>query len=261
MGTDESIKIVIIDDNQESVEAICNYLKQMPEVELIQCQVKTPEIKKAILKYNPDILLIEAGKLNVADNCTAEELSELRSKKFRVIFFPNNTFLNLLQNRTLKSEADILNSTDLKNAIGDYIKNKSLQTGPLNNRLNKNEEEISTEFIAFQTVIGLRFINKRNVVYFEYSKDEKSERRLWEAHLDNEEVIRLKMNTTSKEIMKHFETFDFIQISQSNIINMNFFSSIESKSRKCILHPPFENKEMIISRAYLNEIKNRFEID
>jgi hypothetical protein len=260
MGTGETVKILIIDDNQELVEATGSYLKKMSGVELIPCKVEAPEIKKAILNYDPDLLLIEAGKLNVLDNFTDEELVELKSKKFKVIFFSNNTILSLFQSRTLRNAADVLTSADLKNAVGDFIKNKTMQTGSPKSILNK-DSEVSTEFIAFQTVIGLRFINKRNVVYFEYAKDEKSDRSLWEAYLDNTDVIKLKMNTTSKEIMKHFEKFDFIQISQSNIVNMNFFSSIESKSRKCILHPPFENKEMIISRAYLNEIKNRFEID
>jgi len=71
----------------------------------------------------------------------------------------------------------------------------------------------------------------------------------------------LKLNTSSKDIMKYFEYHDFIQISQSNIVNMRFFSSIELKSRKCILHTPYDEKEMIISRAYLSELKNKFEID
>ncbi|MGB4415473.1 MAG: hypothetical protein WBI53_11385 [Paludibacter sp.] len=92
------------------------------------------------------------------------------------------------------------------------------------------------------------------MVYFEYAKNEKSGRSQWEAYLDNAEVIRLKLNTTSKDILKHFENYDFIQISQSNIINLNFFSSVELKSRKCLLKYPYEDKRMIISRAYFNEI-------
>ena len=171
-------------------------------------------------------------------------------------FVLNEVFilLNFINKLTLTK------TMQFSNFIRDYIKDKDLQNSSVKSSL-KTDSPVSTEFIAFQTLIGLRFINKRSVVYFEYSKDEKSERSLWEAYLDNAEIIKLKLNTTSKDIMKHFGNHDFIQISQSNIVNMNFFSSIELKSRKCILHPPFENKEMIISRAYLNEIKGRFEID
>jgi DNA-binding LytR/AlgR family response regulator len=125
----------------------------------------------------------------------------------------------------------------------------------------KSDTNQKINYIAFQTLIGLRFINKESVVYFEFTKDDKSERSLWKAHLENAETIKLKLNTTSKDIIKHFENHDFIQISQSYIVNLKFFSSIELKSRKCALLPPYEEKEMIISRAYLNEIKCRFEIE
>ena len=129
-------------------------------------------------------------------------------------------------------------------------------------RSNKTDNtRYSNKFIALQTLIGLRFVNKKSIVYFQYIKSDKSERSFWEAHLDNSEVIRLKMNTTSKEIMKHFEQFDFIQISQSNIVNMFFINSIELKSRICFLHPPFQEVKMIISRANFNEIKSKFQID
>lgn len=176
------------------------------------------------------------------------------------MMFSNNKLVQLFQSRTLTNSNVVITSNELEKAIQDFSRNIDLQKSSVKSSL-KTDSGVTSEFIAFQTLIGLRFINKRSVVYFEYTKDEKSERSLWEAYLDNADIIKLKLNTTSKDIMKHFENHDFIQISQSNIVNMNFFSSIELKSRKCILHPPFENKEMIISRAYLNEIKGRFEID
>jgi len=119
----------------------------------------------------------------------------------------------------------------------------------------------SKKFIALQTLIGLRFVNKKSIVYFRYTKDDKSERSFWEACLENSEVIRLKLNTTSKEIMNNFELFDFIQISQTNIVNLFYIHSIELKSRNCILNTPFQEVNMTISRANFNEIKSKFQID
>lgn len=260
MGIGETVKVLVIDDNQNSIESVCNYFNGIPEVEIIRCEIDASKIKKAIISHNPNILLLEVEKLSELDAGIVEEIMNLKSLKFNVILFSNNNLIHLFQSRTIKNTTNLLTSNELKITIRDYIKDKDLQNSSVKSSL-KTDSPVSTEFIAFQTLIGLRFINKRSVVYFEYSRDEKSERSLWAAYLDNAEIIKLKLNTTSKDIMKNFENHDFIQISQSNIVNMNFFSSIELKSRKCILHPPFENKEMIMSRAYLNEIKGRFEID
>ena len=40
----------------------------------------------------------------------------------------------------------------------------------------KSETNQKVNYIAFQTLIGLRFINKESVVYFEFTKDDKSDR-------------------------------------------------------------------------------------
>lgn len=256
MVNEEPVKIVIVDNHLKSSDSLNDYFSEMVEVEIIRCEIDSSQLKKTIITNNPDLFLVDIEKLNGIEERVFEELLELKDLKFKVILYSTNNSIHLLQSRTIKSIPDLLTSNDLRITIQDYVNDKKYQRNTV-----KSDSPVTNKFIAFQTFIGLRFINKQSVVFFEYTQDEKSQKRLWEAHLDNSEVIKLKLNTSSKDIIKHFENHDFIQISQSNIVNMHFFSSIELKSRKCILLSPYENKEMIISRAYLNEIKSRFEID
>jgi DNA-binding LytR/AlgR family response regulator len=256
----ERVKLFIIDDNQNFEESLKSYFNEMPEAEIIRCETDAAKIKKAIISNNPDIILIDIENLGLVDVSVFEELVRVNTLTFKVILFSNNKLIHLFQTRKLKCGNELLDTDELKISIRNYIQDKKMLNFAGKPDL-KTDIPVNNKFIAFQTLIGLRFINKKNVVYFEYSKDEKSGRSQWEAYLDNAEVIRLKLNTTSKDIMKHFENHDFIQISQSNIINLNFFSSVELKSRKCLMQYPYEGKGMVISRAYFNEIKSKFEID
>ena len=260
MKTQKKTKVFVIDDNQDYIDSLANYFVEIPEVELVRSENDALNIRNTIISYNPDILLVDIEKLSVLNDASLEELINSKQMNFTVILYTNNNLIHLFQRCTIYNATDLLTSADLKKTIHTFSTSKNLQNSAVNHDIISKGGG-SNKFIAFQTLIGLRFIDKKSIVYFEYTKDEKSERSLWEAYLDNAKIIKLKINTTSKDIMKHFENHDFIQISQSNIVNMNFFSSIELKSRKCFLHPPYENKEMIISRAYLNEIRNRFEID
>jgi len=259
MKLKENIRIYIINRNQSFIEALIEYFREIPEVKLIQGELNPQKIKSSILEYKPKILLIDIERLNELEVSEFEEVIRSRGANFKVILYSSNKIINVFENQNLKTELDLISSDELKLMILDIL-NDNIQPKLFEER-KLITKPINNKFIAFQTLIGLRFIEKKNVVYFEYTKDEKSDKRLWEAYLDNSEVIKLKLNTSSKDIMKHFENHDFIQISQSNIVNMKFFSSIELKSRKCVLHSPYDEKEMIISRAYLSELKNKFEID
>lgn len=260
MELKKNIKIVLISENRNYIEVLIDYFKEIPEVEVIQGELDPLIIINFIIENNPNLLVIDIEKLNILNVEEFKEISHSRNLNFKVILFSGNNLVNLFGNRTIKSADELFTTNDLKLTVNSIKNNNNLQNTEENTCLAK-QKPISNKYIAFQTLIGLRFIDKKCVVYFEYTKDEKSEKSLWEAYLDNSEVIKLKLNTSSKDIMKHFEKHDFIQISQSNIVNMKFFSSIELKSRKCILHSPYDDKEMIISRAYLSELKNKFEID
>jgi hypothetical protein len=259
MELKENIKIYLINKSQSFIETLIEYFKELPEVTLIQGELNPQKIKSSILECKPEVLLIDIERLSDLVVVEFEEIIHSLGVNFKVVLYCTYKIINVFETQNIKTDLDLISSNDLKlivkglissNIHSKFSEDKNLIIKPINNK-----------FIAFQTLIGLRFIDKKCIVYFEYTKDEKSDKRLWEAYLDNSEVIKLKLNTSSKDIMKHFENHDFIQISQSNIINMKFFSSIELKSRKCILHSPYDEKEMIISRAYLSELKNKFEID
>lgn len=261
MAVEEKVKLLLIDDDEQWVKSIINAVDKNHGLTIYQSKSEATSIKEAIAGIQPSLVMIDILNFGIQQ---AEVLACFKEEEgfiFKLMLFADNKTDNLLYPGDSEC-CDIIISKEsiavtIQQCIGNDKKNKG-------NRQEDNEKpgiKTPNKFIALQTVIGLRFVNKKNVVYFEYGKDEKSGKSQWEAFLNNTEIIKLKINTSSKDILRHFEAYDFIQISQSNIINMDYFSSVELKSRKCILEKPFDNKEMIISRAYFNEIKSKYELN
>lgn len=76
--------------------------------------------------------------------------------------------------------------------------------------------------IALQTVIGLKFVNKRDVVMIQYLTNTSDSKLNWTVLLNTGEMIRLKMNITAKDILENMKTSLYIQISQTMILNIDY---------------------------------------
>jgi DNA-binding LytR/AlgR family response regulator len=126
---------------------------------------------------------------------------------------------------------------------------------------NLSESSNTKKFIAFQTLIGLKFVQKESIVFFQYGCNGHTNKNFWIANLINSETLKLKTNITSKDILAHFGDNNFVQINQNVIINLNNLDSIELKSRKCILTYNGNIREFIISRNFLREIREIYEMD
>lgn len=118
----------------------------------------------------------------------------------------------------------------------------------------------SIDLVALQTVIGLKFVKKKEIVLIQYSKSSCDSKMFWTVLLCTSETVRLKQNITAKDILESLQQPECIQVSQTIILNINFLTAIELKTRKCLLIPPFETIECYVSRLYLKNIRQQFEL-
>lgn len=128
----------------------------------------------------------------------------------------------------------------------------------MNNTENSNI--YSNERIALQTVVGLKFVNKSSVVLIQYLPSITDKKLTWTVMLETGEHVRLKLNITAKDILESLHRDYFIQISQTIIINVDYLSFIELKTRKCIFNNPFDKLECYVSRLYLKNIRQQYEL-
>jgi hypothetical protein len=102
---------------------------------------------------------------------------------------------------------------------------------------------------------GIRFINRRNIVYFHRFKDNLIGKPSWEVLLNNSERIKLRQNISAEQILDLVGPQIFIKLNKSVLINRNYISLIEYKSRICRLIPPFDEPRLTISRQQLAELR------
>lgn len=249
---ENKITILIFDDSRENISLIKKYFSKFSFVECVPYDIFYKN--KLNISDNLKILFVniknfESYHLMALDLC-------LKNKNLKTVIYScseEDLYVNISE-KTLWSNVFFSTLNNLRRTVLPIIKEESEK---------KKDRGIlisSDEFVAFQTYIGLRYLSKDKVVYFEYDKDDDSRLRTWKVYLNNLEIIKLKTNTTSKDILEYFENHNFVQINQSTILNINYLNSIELKSRKCVLEPPYNNKEMIISRLCLNVMKSKYEI-
>lgn len=118
----------------------------------------------------------------------------------------------------------------------------------------------SIDLVALQTVIGLKFVKKKEIVLIQYCKSSSDSKMFWTVLLSTSETVRLKQNITAKDILDNLQQPECIQVSQTIILNINYLTTIELKTRKCLLTPPFENIDCYVSRLYLKNIRQQFEL-
>lgn len=157
----------------------------------------------------------------------------------------------------------------LRASAFDYLL-KPFKKEELDNIINRTKEKVLSgignfEQVKYQTlnldrrfavhtVSGLQLLNEMEILYFEFINNQ----RYWQLTHTNLSHSKLLTNTTSKDILKM--TPSLIQISKDYIININYLSSIENKTYRCLLYPPFNNLEIYASRRYYSQIKNSLEI-
>jgi len=256
----ETVKLIIISNSLKVDDIIFNELSYLQEVEKILVKMDEISVRKTIDTFNPDLLLVAAddyGKPEADWLCKFIEKDEFN---FDVVLFTNNSIFQLFRSGDVDLLRDSLISSSLKTNIQQFVRQKYFGKD-YEIRLEKEESPFKTKFIAFQTLKGLRIVDKTKIMFFHYKKEENHDRSYWEANLDNGDLIKLKLNTSARDILTHFEVYDFMQLSQSDIVNLSYIDTIELKSRICILHSAFEQKELRISRANLNEIKRKLQMN
>jgi hypothetical protein len=103
-------------------------------------------------------------------------------------------------------------------------------------------------------------VPKDEIVYFDCRKQGIGLRSSWRMTLNNQQTIKLRQNTKAGAIIKYLGDENFVQISQAMIVSISFINMIEYKTYECYLFPPFDGNSHKISRMFMAELKERFDV-
>lgn len=248
------ITAIIVDDEIHAIENLSEDLKAYPDIEILETSTSALKAQKSIVKLQPDLLFIdvEMPKINGID--LLQEIRPYVHFNMHVVFY--SAFDKYMIDALRASAFDYLlkpyQPDELKTIIDRVRKTIDINANHFEQsmrRLLSNDCKF-----ALQTMTSLLLLRHSEILYFRYLEDV----RCWQVTLTNMEHHRLRMTIKAKEILNLSSSF--IRINSNCILNIEYLSSIENNTLRCVLYAPFNQLEMIASRRHYSKIKEILEV-
>lgn len=277
----DKIKVVIVDDEPQSIHRLQNDLATQDDFEVIATSSSAVSAKNLVMSVQPDVLFIDVEMpgqtgLEVLQSLREEMPMELivvfysafdkymiealRASAFDFLLKPyQQEELELIVGRIRQKmkdgkdgdEKDSSETLDTSSCPSASVmaSQKTLELAGVNGLL-----PTSAKRLAIQTISGLLMLKPDDV--FSCTFDEATH--LWQLKLSNGQIYKLKKQATAKTILSMSPSL--AQVRQDCIINLDYLLCIENYTLRCIFSPPFDQEEITVSRRCYKAVKDQLEI-
>lgn len=260
MNETEKINIAIVDDIKDNIDSLVDHLIAFPEVEICGTATQYTQAREILMNDELDLVFLD---IEMPCKNGFELLNEVRKKgsSFSVIFYTvyDKYMIQALRESAFDYLLKPVDPSELGNAITRFKTQRAEQTPANSFPLYQGISGVP-EIIALPTNLGLKFIDKNRILLFRRITGSLLEKSSWEALFTDMSAIKLGTNTTADRIIQLLSKARFLPINQSCIVNLNYMSMVEFKSRSCLLIPPFDTMELAVSRTHLAKLREAFEV-
>lgn len=277
----DKIKVVIVDDEPQSIHRLQNDLATQDDFEVIATSSSAVSAKNLVMSVQPDVLFIDVEMpgqtgLEVLQSLREEMPMELivvfysafdkymiealRASAFDFLLKPyQQEELELIVGRIRQKMKDGKDGDEKESSAAPDSSScpsasamASLKAQDLSgvNGLLKT----SAKRLAIQTISGLLMLKPDDVFCCTFDEDT----HLWQLKLSNGQIYKLKKQTTAKTILSMSPSL--AQVRQDCIINLDYLLCIENYTLRCIFSPPFDQEEITVSRRCYKAVKDQLEI-
>ena len=244
-----TIKTIIVDDEINSIHNLEEDLKAYPEIEILDTITSSQKAKKSIIQYQPDLLFLDVEMPYINGIELLQEIRPYVRNNMRVIFY--SAFDKYMLDALRASAFDYLLKPYQTNELKQIV--ERIKREKTNNPINFDQamrKLLSNDCkFAVQTISRLLLLRRSEILYFQYSEDP----RCWQMTLTNMEQYRLRLSTKAKDILNFCPSF--IRVNTDCILNIDYLSSVENNTLRCILYAPFSHLEISASRRHYSKIK------
>ena len=279
MQTDQDkIKVVIVDDEPQSILRLENDLAAQDDFEVIATSSSAMSAKILVMSMQPDVLFID---VEMPGQTGFEVLQSLRDEmpidlivvfysafnKYMIDALRASAFDFLLKPYQQEELELVVGRIRQKMDKGDGLSSSSSSSlgssSSSSSSSHQNPQDLiglngllgtSGKRLAIQTISGLLMVKPDEVFCCTFDEDT----RLWHLRLANGQIHKLKKQTTAKSVLSLSPSL--AQVRQDCIINLDYLISIENYTLRCIFSPPFDQEDITVSRRCYKAVKEKLEI-
>ena len=279
MQTDQDkIKVVIVDDEPQSILRLENDLAALEDFEVIATSSSAMSAKTLVMSMQPDVLFIDVEMPGQTGFEVLQSLRDEMPMDLIVVFYSafNKYMIDALRASAFDFLLKPYQQEELELVVG-RIRQKmeggdgssssspgsSFSSSSSSSSSHQNPQDLiglngllgtSGKRLAIQTISGLLMVKPDEVFCCTFDEDT----RLWHLRLANGQIHKLKKQTTAKSVLSLSPSL--AQVRQDCIINLDYLISIENYTLRCIFSPPFDQENITVSRRCYKAVKEKLEI-
>ena len=270
MQTDQDkIKVVIVDDEPQSILRLENDLAALEDFEVIATSSSAMSAKTLVMSMQPDVLFIDVEMPGQTGFEVLQSLRDEMPMDLIVVFYSafNKYMIDALRASAFDFLLKPYQQEELELVVG-RIRQKMEEgdgssSSSSSSESHQNPQDLmglngllgtSGKRLAIQTISGLLMVKPDEVFCCTFDEDT----RLWHLRLANGQIHKLKKQTTAKAVLSLSPSL--AQVRQDCIINLDYLISIENYTLRCIFSPPFDQENITVSRRCYKAVKEKLEI-
>lgn len=277
MQTDQDkIKVVIVDDEPQSILRLENDLAAQDDFEVIATSSSAMSAKTLVMSMQPDVLFIDVEMPGQTGFEVLQSLRDEMPMDLIVVFYSafNKYMIDALRASAFDFLLKPYQQEELELVVGrirqkmeggDSSSSSSFSSSfsTSSSESHQNPQNLlgvngllgtSGKRLAIQSISGLLMVKPDEVFCCTFDEDT----RLWHLRLANGQIHKLKKQTTAKAVLSLSPSL--AQVRQDCIINLDYLISIENYTLRCIFSPPFDQENITVSRRCYKAVKEKLEI-
>jgi len=254
------VNVAIIDDDKNAIKLLREEIETFREPKLNILFAATDPLMgiKKVKEMKPDILFLD---IEMPGKSGIEVLRDLRDDSdfdCHVVFqtgYEKYT-LDALREAAFDFIMKPVERPDLSNMVNRFLNLK--YKGSFRDKINRIQSE-GSQRISLPATEGLFFIQREEIVAVEYITCEDGVKPYWAIVTYDDRKIALRRTINGQTLLGHINSPDFFMINSGTIINLNYLSFVDYKSRNCLLVPPFDKLKYQIARNKMAKFKERYD--
>lgn len=243
------ITTIIVDDEVNAIRTLEKDLKEYPEIVVQDTLTSSQKAKRSIIEYQPDILFLDVELQQTNGIQLLQEVKPYIYHNMHVVFY--TAFDKYMIDALRASAFDYLLKPYQPDELKQIIERVKLEKN--NNSFNFEQamrQLLSNDCkFAVQTISSLLLLRRSEILYFQYVNEE----RCWHMILTSMEEHRLRLSTKAKDILNLSHAF--VRVNTDCILNIDYLSSVENNTLRCVLYAPYNQIEIMASRRHYAKIK------